>query len=198
MISVVSGIIVTVCFKLYLSCPDKYCMVIKEYTPKESIALAKKLVKEQSRNFKPKDMTPGNILFTHYNAKDKKRVYDKTPMMMILGVSPGHTLGLNFHWLPYTMRIALVKEILKVNKSNIRNNRKLEFNYAQLKPFLKKHGYSPCIRCYINSRIRKHGVVVGPENMLGMARFTMPIFTGNIPTEKIYAMARKGRIQRNH
>ena len=82
-----------------------------------------------------------------------------------------------------------------MNAKNIKANKPLEFSYKQLRPFLKKFGYMPCIRCYITSRWRRSGVSIPPTNLLGMARLNMETFNGGIPTEVVYRLARAGKLK---
>lgn len=139
-------------------------------------------------------MIPGNLIFTSYDAKDKERTYDRTPLVLILRVSRGYTLGLNFHWLPAMNRIYLVKTILDRNKANIEAGRPIEFSYKELKPLLKKLGYAPCIRLYINNRFAKRGVVIPPERLAEVSRLRAETFTqGKYSANQLYKMARKSR-----
>lgn len=169
-------------------------MKVKELSVEETKKEARELVKHVKK-LGPRDFKPGNIVFGKYNAKYKQLIYDKTPLMMVLRLSPGHILGLNFHWLPYAFRIHLVKKIIEMNAKNIKANKPLEFSYKQLRPFLKKFGYMPCIRCYITSRWRRSGVSIPPTNLLGMARLNMETFNGGIPTEVVYRLARAGKLK---
>lgn len=170
--------------------PKKIKELSVDETKKEARALLKKVKK-----LGPKDFKPGNVVFGKYNAKYKNLIYDKTPLTMVLKISPGHILGLNFHWLPYAFRIFLVKKILEMNMKNIKANKPLEFSYKQLKPFLKRFGYMPCIRCYIAGRWRRSGVSVPPENLLGMARLNMELFNGGLSAEVVYKLARAGKLK---
>ena len=150
----------------------------------------KPLLKEKKKLSKA-NMTPGNIIFTSYDAKDKTVIYDKNPFLLILRRNRRHTLGLNFHWLPFPMRIRLIKEIISLNKSNIERNRPLEFKYKQLKPMLKSLGYAPCIRLYINKRFGEKGVVISPSRMLEVARLRAESFTGRSAEELYHKAAKK-------
>lgn len=169
-------------------------MIIKELSVEESKKRAKELLKHVHK-LTAKDLKPGNVLHGKYSAKDQTMIYDRTPLTLILRVSSGHLLGLNFHWLPYVMRIRLVKQILEMNKHNIKNNKPLEFSYKHLKPFLRKFGYLPCIRCYITPRWKRSGISVPASDLLGMARLNMMTFTGGVPPEVVYRLARAGKLK---
>jgi hypothetical protein len=140
-----------------------------------------------------KSLIPGNLLFYFYDAKDKEQTYDKTPLVLVLRRSKGYTLGLNFHWLPMPLRILLVKKILSMNKKNIKNNKPLDFNYKDLKPFLKKLGYAPCIRLYITSRISSKGVLIPSSSLMEATKIKSETFTkGKYSAEQLYKKALKG------
>ncbi len=158
---------------------------VKQLTPRKSLEKVKKLLKEK-RKLNETDFMPGNLLFYRYNAKDKTQTYDKTPLVLILRRGRTHTLALNFNWVPYRMRLNLIKHILFKNERNIRNNKPLQFDYQDLKPMLKGLGYAPLIRLYINKRISSSGVVLPPERMLEAARLRAETFTGGISAETIY------------
>ena len=96
-------------------------MKVKELSKEQSLAKLKQLVKRQFK-LHAKDFKVGNVIFMRYHAKCKERQFDKTPLMMVLRVSRRYTLGLNFHWIPFSMRMWLVRYIIKENKENIRNN----------------------------------------------------------------------------
>jgi hypothetical protein len=164
--------------------------VIKELTPKQSTKKIKSLLDETIR-LDSRHFAEGNLIFCNYSAKDTSVPFDKTPLMLVLRRGPSHTLGLNFHWLPYSMRLNLIKYILKINENNIRRGRPLEFNYKMLKPMLKGMGYAPVIRLYINKRISKKGVVIPPDRLLEVARLRTETITGGIRAETIYKKIRK-------
>lgn len=170
---------------------SKLTKKIKELTPSQSFAKVKELLKEK-RKMSKKDLIPGNLIFTFYNAKYKEHTYDRTPLILILRRNSTHTLGLNFHWIPLSMRINLIKHIIRLNEKRIKRNQPLEFSYDQLRPMLKSLGYAPCIRLYINSRISKTGVIIPPDRLMEVARLKTETFTkGKYSASQLYAMARK-------
>lgn len=155
---------------------------------------SKKLLKELLRSAKSfrKELIPGNLILTMYDAK-YKAPYDARPLFLVLAKNSHHVLGLNFHWLPVNMRMKLIYAILKLNSRNIKEKKPLVFSFKQLKPFLKRFNYAPCVRLYIRSRFAPKGVVISPENLVKVARLDTAIFTG-ISAEKAYALARTKRL----
>ena len=167
-------------------------MEIKELSKEQSLTKLKQLVKRQFK-LHAKDFKVGNVIFMRYHAKYKKRQFDKTPLMMVLRVSRNYTLGLNFHWIPFSMRMWLVKYIIKENKDNIRKNKPIEFSYRKVRPLLKKMAFVPCIRLYINKNISKSGTVIPPSQLIEVATLKMESFT-NVPSEKLYNLAKAKKI----
>ena len=169
---------------------------VKELSKSESKQTVKELMKTK-QSLKNSHFKVGNTLFLGYNAKDKTQTYDKTPLVLILRRGKTHTLGLNFHWLPYQMRHYLVLLIIKMNINNIKNNKPLEFNYADIKPFLKKHGYVPCIRLYINYRFTVKGVVIPPEKLPSASKIKAETFhQGKVSVEEIFKNAKRNNTRR--
>jgi len=163
---------------------------VKELSPTQSYAKVKDLLKER-RKMTRNDMIPGNLIFTFYDAKYKENTYDRTPLILVLKRGRSHTLGLNFHWIPLSMRLNLIKYIIKLNEKNIAKNKPLGFSYKELKPMLKSLGYAPCIRLYINGRISSTGVVVPPERLMEVARLKTETFTkGRYSASQLFQMAR--------
>jgi len=163
----------------------------KEMTLAQSKMTAKELIKTKKR-LNRKDFAVGTTLFLSYNAKHKEFTYDKTPLVLILRVSGKYTLGLNFHWLPFMMRQALVVKIIQLNSDNIKNDRPLQFSYADLKPFLKQFGYAPVIRLYINTRFSKQGVVIPSNKLPALAKMRGETFMqGKHTSTEIFAKVNK-------
>jgi hypothetical protein len=164
----------------------------KELSLKDSNSKVQALLKEKQTLVAKKHFQPGQLIFSSYNAKDKTKTYDKTPLALILKRGRKHTLVLNFHWIPQSMRLNLIKTIMKMNKRNIADGKPLEFDYGQLKPMLKSLGYAPCIRLYINARMGRIGVVIPPERLTEIARLKGESFTnGKYSSSQLFQMAKK-------
>lgn len=164
-----------------------------ELSVKDSIKVIKNLIKNR-KHIRNNDIKPGIILFTQYSAKYDKMVYDRTPLVLILRRGTTHTLGLNFHWVPYRMRITLIRAIMRINKANIKAQKPLKFEYKMLKAFLKKGGYAPCVRLYINRRFTLNGCIIPSTNLLEAAKLNTATFTKGVPAESMYNLARFKKI----
>lgn len=163
--------------------------MIKEYSRKETSRILRGLEKKSIKRLNSRDFNPGRLLLLTYRAVDKTKRYDPRPLIMVMRRTAKHTLGLNFHWLPFKKRLLLIDIILKANKSNIKKRKPLEFDYTRLKPLLKKFGYAPVIRKYINSEFAPFGFKVPNGQLLEFARYKTEAFTGGIPAEALYHRA---------
>ena len=166
---------------------------VKEFTKPQSIRQLAKLLKK-SRNLHIRDFKVGNLLIMRYYAKDTTKKFDAQPMVLILKVNDTHVLGLNFHWIPFKMRMWLIRHIIKVNKERIRQKKRIQFEYKKIKPLLKKMKYAPCIRLYIRKRIGYTGVVIPPERLIEVAPLKTEIFVKGVSAEKMYNLAMRKRI----
>lgn len=162
-----------------------------EMTLNESQDYIQKLLKKPKK-LRQGNFVPGTLLFYKYDAKDKQQTYDSTPLVLVLGVSKGYMLGLNFHWLPYQKRLWLVDRILEHSEQQIRKNNRIAFRYEDFKPLMKSVHYQPCIRLYIMKRISKNGVVIPGSELKNAARLKSETFTGGRYTQsQLYQMAKQ-------
>jgi hypothetical protein len=177
--------------------------MLEKVTPeaeREAAKLFKTLLQSNLNNFKAGDVTPGNMLFYRYDAKNKEQTYDKTPLVLVLKRSRGYVLGLNLHWTPVPLRITLLKLILKFNKTNIMKGYPIQFTYEMVKPFIMKMGLGPVIRLYIFNRISRRGLVVPVTMWLQAAKLRAESFSGGKSADQLYQQAikkyRQGKINR--
>lgn len=165
-------------------------MNTQQLSVKDSFKIIKALIKNNKKKLLNKDFVPGRLLMFSYDAKDKTQTFDRTPMAMVLMRGKTHTMCLNFHWAPAPLRVILVKQILALNKNNIKLGKPLEIDYRQLKPFLKKIGAAPIIRLYINKRISSTGVVIPDEHLMDATKLRTESFTqGKVDAETLYKKA---------
>lgn len=156
---------------------------------REAAKLMKTLMQSNLNNLTAGDFQTGSMLFYRYDAKDKEKTYDKTPLVMILRKSKGYVLGLNFHWTPVILRVTLMKLILKLNKQNIINNRPIQVSYEMLKPFITSMGLGPVIRLYIFKRISRRGIRIPETHWLIAARLRSESFNNGESAENAYKKA---------
>ncbi|QPX63107.1 putative DNA end protector protein [Campylobacter phage vB_Cj_QDYZ] len=166
---------------------------LKEKTTKEqekaALNIVKQLMKKGTRNFKAEDFRFSNMIFMQYDAKFKDEVYDKTPLILVLSTSRSYVLGLNLHWTPVPLRIALIKILFKMNKAAIQKNKQLKITYKMVKPLLSALHLGPVIRLYIKKRISRRGIIIPQDLWLVAARLRAESFSGGYSADKLYAKA---------
>mgnify|MGYP003586021433 CR=1 FL=1 len=161
----------------------------KEFNIQQSVKLVKDMLKDKSLKKSRDTLKAGDLFFGTYDAKNKENVYDKRPFIILLKQNKTHILGLNFHYLPLKFRSTLIKAILKVNANNIKNKKRLEFSYEDFKPFLRKFGYSPCIRLYIRNRMSSTVIKIKSEDLMQSSKLNTAVFTNGISSETLYKKA---------
>lgn len=155
----------------------------------DTLKLVKNLLKTKAEE-KGKILKPGNVVIFKYSPKNKNEIYDRTPLCLVLRKSRSYTLGINFHWCPIPLRKILMSFIFKLNKKNIKENKPLDINWVQIKPFLKKMGYFPIIRLYINNRIYRKAVQIPNQHLKQIVETKSETFIG-VSENKLYQKALK-------
>lgn len=164
---------------------------MKEMTLSESKAYQRELL-SKPKKLRRGNFIPGNLIYCSYNAQDQEQTFDRTPLVLILGVSGRYVLGLNFHWLPYQKRIWLINRILESSQAQIKKHNRIRFTYEDFKPLMKSVQYQPCIRLYIKRRIGSRGVLIAPSELMSVARLKAETFTqGKYSQSQLYRMAKQ-------
>lgn len=153
---------------------------IKELTHDEAKNMLKTMLENKvdiSGFWGARKLHAGGILFFEYDAKAKdKIIFDKYPLVLVLKVSRNHMLGVNFHWINLDKRLKLIEHIININTHSGKINFPLKFDYAKLKPFLKRNGYKLCLRCYIKTHMSRKATVLEPKYLLDVARLNLSKF----------------------
>lgn len=113
---------------------------------------------------KKEHFRPGNMLFYSYNPKDQDSPYDKNPLILVIGVTRKHVLGINFHWCPIPMRKKILQLFMRANRENIKRGLPLTLSNG-----LSSNMYRLCrpiFRKYIKSRISRRGAII-PQTEMG-------------------------------
>ena len=101
---------------------------------------------------------PGSMVaFKYPNPKTPLKIlrwFDANPLVFIFNIRGNYIHGINLHWAPRKFREIIVKYIIKINKMNIKKNRRLELSWEMIKDFLRKNGLAHIItKTYITPRI---------------------------------------------
>jgi len=111
-------------------------------------------VKGERKIIKPGSM----IAFSYPNPKTplkQLKFFDSSPLVIIFNIRGRYIFGLNLHWTARPMREIIMKMVIKLNKSNIDNNRSFELGWPIIKEFLVRNDLEHLIvKQYISGRIQ--------------------------------------------
>ena len=134
---------------------------------------AKKLFTQIKKDFmqpkSKKKFNAGYLIAMNYNAKDAKKRYDRTPLIICLGWSQNpklkntHFFGLNLHWMPMKDRVMIASFFTELN------DRKGGIQYNDIKPFMNKFKGSPLLRMYIYKNVSGKVIVMPKDQFMTAA-----------------------------
>lgn len=93
-----------------------------------------------------RSIKPGNMVFFHYtNPKTfgegkPLKSFDKYPLPIILDIRGNYMLAINTHWVPKPLKETLIKMVVKLNKQQIKKDKRLQLTYQEIKEFLHRTG----------------------------------------------------------
>jgi hypothetical protein len=84
---------------------------------------------------------PGYIYFFHYQPPDARKLpfYDRFPIVLSLGFAGTTMIGLNLHYLPLRIRLALMLRILKSIAANSKPSNRIRVNTLFSSPLFVKY-----------------------------------------------------------
>jgi hypothetical protein len=102
-------------------------------------------------------ITPGKLYIYGYDPKTKDDLpyYDRFPLVFPYAKTPDGFMGLNMHYLPYNLRVALLDNLM-VFKSNARMDETTRLKYSwQLIDGVSRFAASkPCIKQYLMGHVK--------------------------------------------
>lgn len=121
----------------------------------------------------------GSCYLYSYDPKWKKELpyYDSYPVVFPIEKYPDGFLGLNFHYLPYNYRAALLDALYRNMETNQKlENLQLRMSYGILKSFSKFNLVKPTVHRYLNDHVRSNFIWVPASEwdvmiFLPLARF---------------------------
>lgn len=107
----------------------------------------------------------GKMYCYNYDPKHKKKLpyYDTMPCVFIINIYPAKRafLGLNLHYLPYTLRAKLLDELYKVEtNSKLPMNKKLQITWEMIKSFASFPLAKACVKMYLIHHLRSRFIQI--------------------------------------
>jgi hypothetical protein len=111
---------------------------------------------------------PGALNFFSYDPKLKEELpyYDKFPLSFIIGVDETGFTGINFHYLPYPVRVKLYDKMWNVAKLNVKQpaQRVIQLNWQLLGAASKFPEVQPAVKRYLYNHVRSRFIQVPIED----------------------------------
>jgi hypothetical protein len=141
----------------------------------------KNKIKKKIDRIKVNGIRPGKFYAFNYDSKlfqdEKLKFYDENPLVLIL--SQGHMLGLNFHYLPTKIRERVIKRLKNRYKKQWSANKILpNVSWNDLKSELKYADFM--VKLYIRDNVR-HAVKIEHGDMEKLVKVRSEQFIGIRP-----------------
>jgi hypothetical protein len=107
----------------------------------------------------------GRMCYFGYQAKhaDKLPYWDRFPLTIMIDESATHFLGLNMHYIPANLRVALLKALMDVvTNERFDKSTKLKISYDILKGVSKYRYFKPCLKSYIKKNVKTSINIIRP------------------------------------
>ena len=102
-------------------------------------------------------IVPGQLYLYRYDAKHKATLpyWDMFPLVFPYEKTKDGFIGLNFHYLPYQIRIKLLdKMMIFATNRNMDESTKLKYSWQMISGISKYKFAEPCIKRYLSSHIQ--------------------------------------------
>jgi hypothetical protein len=99
----------------------------------------------------------GKLVLFAYQAKHEKTLpyYDMFPLVLPFKIVKDGFYGLNFHYLPYQLRLALLKRLQQfVNNKNMNESTKIQVSWKLLNGAAHHPAIAPCVHRYLYSHVK--------------------------------------------
>ena len=151
----------------------------------------KKTEDEEYLKMERRNIAPGSfIMFNYNNPKTKNlKFWDKVPVDLIFRLQGNDMWCINLHYIPRAYRKTVILHVLKINKANIRADRRLQANWEILKEFIVRNGFELAIHRYKVNRITNLKYIKTSELKyvaeLPLEKFA---FNGDMTEDDLYKM----------
>ena len=104
-----------------------------------------------SEGTREKEIQLGHMYFMNYDPKWKNtlKYYDRFPLVIPIEAWQRGFIGMNFHYLPYDLREALMKKLItRINLKEDTQRSYIDITYNDVKPFVRYKEVTPTIHKY--------------------------------------------------
>ncbi len=136
---------------------------------------------------------PGHLYMFVYDPKLKKELpyYDRFPLVFPFSRTPDGFIGLNMHYLPYHLRIALLDNLLVFKSNNkIDETTRLKYSWQVIDGVSRYKAAQPCVKRYLLSHVRTQFRQVNSKDWATAMLLPVERFVGAAKQE-VWADSRK-------
>lgn len=135
----------------------------------------------------------GNMYTFRYDPKHKATLpyYDMFPLIFPINKAKGGILGINFHYLPPTLRAQLMDSLYDTSSNNnYDESTKLKISYNILNAASKYKFFKPTVKHYLTSQVKSQLIYINPSEW-DVALFLPTAKFVGANKQKVYADSRK-------
>lgn len=122
---------------------------------------------EDYTKMKRRKIGPGSMIsFSYINPKTPLKIlrfFDQFPVVIIFSDRGNLIYGINLHYAPRPFRKTILSYVIKLNKANIRADRRFTLSWESIKEFVIRNGLNLLVHKYIKSRMTSVDYVKGSE-----------------------------------
>lgn len=136
---------------------------------------------------------PGHLYMFVYDPKMKKELpyYDRFPLVFPFSRTPDGFYGLNMHYLPYQLRIALLDNLLVFKNNNkLDETTRLKYSWQVIDGISRYKAAQPCVKQYLSGHVRTQFRQVSSEDWATAMLLPVERFVGATKQE-VWAESRK-------
>lgn len=138
-------------------------------------------------------ITPGFMYMFVYDPKHKKTLpyYDVFPLVFPFERTKNGFLGLNMHYLPYPLRIALMDRLMAyASNKNMDEMTKIRYSWATIARTSRFNLAKPCVKEYLSGHVRSQFRKIPAEDWFTALMLPVEGFVKASPT-KVWSDSRK-------
>ena len=138
---------------------------------------------------KVRRIEPGKMYMFAYDAKHKATLpyWDASPLIFPFAEDNTHFYGINFHYLPVTLRAKLMDGLYTfLTDEQLTANTKLQFTYNLLKSASTFKYVKPCVKMYLKSNVRSRLIEI-PADYWEIALFLPTAEWQGPDSSKVYS-----------
>ena len=124
---------------------------------------------------------PGNLYMFLYEAKNKETLpyWDRFPLVFPFRSVQGGFYGLNFHYLPYKIRVDLLNRLLQFkNNDKFDETTKLRYSWGLISGVSKFRAAEPCVKHYLYEQVRSPFARVDAQDWVTAMMLPVESFVG--------------------